>query len=219
MSIRSRLLCYSNWSSNFVPAARMSVPILRAAVNANPTSPSELWQAMVDRYDSAQAAQAATITDTNSIVVTDCGIDFVLKVATKLRDKPPLPKANHGAFRKEWRNPFLPPDPDLFVCHLSDTHSLVLNKFNIVPHHGLVITREFHPQEEPLNAEDLQATWDVMQVRCRSVLYYIWLPILRKTASGLLCFVQPTTETVTLTIAILRIFFLPGNAARWPCIL
>lgn len=135
-----------------------------SANNVMYSSPKELWQGILERYDAAQAAKASTLTDTNTEVITDGGIGFILKIATTLRDKPKAPAAGGNAPKAEWRNPFLPPDPDLFVCHLSTTHSLVLNKFNIVPHHALVITREFHLQEEPLNAADFEATWTVMQV-------------------------------------------------------
>lgn len=56
------------------------------------------------------------------------------------------------------RNPFLPYEEDLWVAHLSDTHTLLLNKFNVVPHHVLVVTRQFESQQDPLNSRDLAAT-------------------------------------------------------------
>ena len=63
-------------------------------------------------------------------------------------------------------NPFLPYDEDLWVAHLSATHTLLLNKFNLVAHHTLVVTREFEAQEAPLSAGDLAATRASMQARC-----------------------------------------------------
>lgn len=45
---------------------------------------------------------------------------------------------------------------------LSPTHVLVLNKFNVVPHHCLVITRQFENQSDPLNARDLAAAQRVL---------------------------------------------------------
>lgn len=48
--------------------------------------------------------------------------------------------------------------------HLSRTHTLLLNKFNVVAHHLICVTREFEQQTEPLNAADLEATWTAMQV-------------------------------------------------------
>ncbi len=147
--------------------------------NATTTSQSsKLWDDIVETYDRAQDLSASTITDTSTDVFLDNGVPFILKIAAVLRDKPkgPPPSSNTTESpkqpKKEWKNPFLPPDKDLFVCHLSETHSLVLNKFNIVPHHALVITREFIPQEEPLTAADFSATWQVMQAMPRGGLAY-----------------------------------------------
>ncbi len=38
-------------------------------------------------------------------------------------------------------------EPDLWVQHLSDSHTLLLNKFNLVAHHVLVVTRQFESQQ------------------------------------------------------------------------
>ena len=48
--------------------------------------------------------------------------------------------------------------------HLSPTHTLLLNKFNVVAHHLICVTREFEQQTKPLNTADLEATWTAMQV-------------------------------------------------------
>ena len=58
--------------------------------------------------------------------------------------------------------------------HLSPTHTLLLNKFNVVAHHVLVVTRQFESQQDPLNVQDMEATWAVMQVRCRHGLADGW---------------------------------------------
>ena len=63
--------------------------------------------------------------------------------------------------RPAFRNPFLPYEEDLWVGHLSDSHTLLLNKFNVVPHHVLVVTRQFESQQDPLNSKDLAATQQV----------------------------------------------------------
>ena len=123
---------------------------------AAPTA--ELWSKICSRYDSAQAKKASSFTDTDMEVFEDQGYGFILKIARNLRDKPKANKVSDGT----WKNPFLPPDKDLFVCSLSDTHSLVLNKFNITPHHVIIITNEFVQQEEPLSRADFAATWRVV---------------------------------------------------------
>lgn len=86
----------------------------------------------------------------------------------------PLDRDNAGS-KKEWRNPFLPYEEALWVSHLSDSHTLLLNKFNVVAHHTLVVTRAFESQQDPLNASDLGATWQVLQVRGRGRVQAGWL--------------------------------------------
>lgn len=56
-------------------------------------------------------------------------------------------------------NPFLPYEEDLFVTYISDTHLCLLNKFNVVDHHSLIVTREFEAQENWLNYGDFEALW------------------------------------------------------------
>ena len=50
------------------------------------------------------------------------------------------------------------------MCHLSETHSLLLNKFNVMPNHVLVVTRKFESQQDPPNCKDLAATVKVLKV-------------------------------------------------------
>ncbi|GAB4819124.1 hypothetical protein N2152v2_006170 [Parachlorella kessleri] len=120
------------------------------------------WTNVVERYEQAQAQQAASSIETNTELLEDGGVRFVLKIAAALRDKP-KPPAPSGGEKKEWRNPFLPYDEALWVQHLSPTHTLLLNKFNVVAHHVLVVTRQFESQRDPLNAQDMEATWAVLQ--------------------------------------------------------
>ena len=63
------------------------------------------------------------------------------------------------------QNPLLPYDENLWVAHLSKTHTLLLNKFNLVAHHTLVVTREFEAQEAPLSPQDMASTLIAMRVR------------------------------------------------------
>jgi ATP adenylyltransferase len=54
-------------------------------------------------------------------------------------------------------NPFAPPDAELVVGDLTPTHFGVLNKYPVVPHHLLIVTREFVDQETLLEAADFAA--------------------------------------------------------------
>lgn len=130
------------------------------AATDTPADTTVLWQQITERYDCAQQIAAANMMDTKTEVLSDGDMQFVIRVAARLRDKPKAPST--GA-RKEFCNPFLPYEQALWVANLGDSHVLLLNKFNIVPWHCLVVTAEFHRQEEDLDAGDLAATWRVMQ--------------------------------------------------------
>jgi len=54
-------------------------------------------------------------------------------------------------------NPFLPYDPDLFVAPISPTHIALLNKFNVIEHHLLLVTRAFEDQRCQLTQKDCEA--------------------------------------------------------------
>jgi ATP adenylyltransferase len=54
-------------------------------------------------------------------------------------------------------NPFLPYDPDLFVADITSTHLCLLNKFNAVDNHILIVTREYESQDNWLTLADFEA--------------------------------------------------------------
>jgi ATP adenylyltransferase len=134
-----------------------------------------LWADVCATYDRAQAARAATLTATRAELLDDGGVRFVLRVAAALRDKPRPPPASTDAAAAAAAarpNPFLPPDPALVVRPLPPAHLLLLNKFNVVPRHALVVTAAFAPQEAPLEAGDLAVTWAAMAGMPRGGLAY-----------------------------------------------
>jgi sulfate adenylyltransferase (ADP) / ATP adenylyltransferase len=59
-------------------------------------------------------------------------------------------------------DPFLPYEPDMFVADVSPTHVCLLNKFNVIDHHLLVVTRAFEEQDTAINAADFTALWACM---------------------------------------------------------
>jgi sulfate adenylyltransferase (ADP) / ATP adenylyltransferase len=80
------------------------------------------------------------------------GIRFVVRILANLQRKVAAKQAQPKNF-----NPFLPYDPNLFVTDLSPTHLVLLNKFNVMDHHLLIVTREFESQDDFLNAQDFEA--------------------------------------------------------------
>jgi ATP adenylyltransferase len=107
-----------------------------------------------------------------STLVEDVGgteVPWVLRLAAILKKKPTAAASpstlSAGEFKGKpvFINPFDPPEKALTVGHLSDTHTLVLNKFNVVEHHIIVITRTFQLQTDPLNKHDLDAAYAVLR--------------------------------------------------------
>lgn len=96
--------------------------------------------------------------ETRYEIVEQSGIPFVVYVLKNLQRK-----ANATQKRDKDFDPFLPHEPDLFVADLSDTHFCLLNKFKVVDHHLLVVTREFEEQLNLLNANDFAALWQCMR--------------------------------------------------------
>mmetsp|Transcript_5270 Transcript_5270/g.10790 ORF Transcript_5270/g.10790 Transcript_5270/m.10790 type:complete len:315 (+) Transcript_5270:1891-2835(+) len=58
-------------------------------------------------------------------------------------------------------NPFLPYEDELFVEAISVTHVCLLNKFQVSADHILLVTRDFHEQNETLSTADFEAVWTV----------------------------------------------------------
>lgn len=54
-------------------------------------------------------------------------------------------------------NPFLPPEPELTVAALGDSHLVVLNKFPVIARHLLIVTRDWEAQTATLTLADFSA--------------------------------------------------------------
>jgi ATP adenylyltransferase len=65
-------------------------------------------------------------------------------------------KRDTGGVRRE-ADPFASPEPDLFVADLSPTHYALLNKYNVLDHALLVVTRKDIDQEALLDPSDFDA--------------------------------------------------------------
>ncbi|KAF7731004.1 bifunctional AP-4-A phosphorylase/ADP sulfurylase [Apophysomyces ossiformis] len=88
------------------------------------------------------------------------GMQFEITFVPSLAKKP-VSKSDDNPVKAEKRNPFLPPDPALVVKELEE-HRILLNKFSVVPHHILIVTKEFKDQGQPLYPADLYVTWENM---------------------------------------------------------
>lgn len=112
---------------------------------------------LIDRMASvtrrAIRSDALVSLPTSPLVVEDGGIPFVVHVSELQKSKAKVKKIqNASSF-----NPFLPPDPELLIGEAGPRHVSVLNKFNVLPLHLLIVTREFEAQERLLNRDDFEA--------------------------------------------------------------
>lgn len=123
--------------------------------------PGTLWAKVSGRMQEALHSGALQFLPTESAFVEQGGINFLVRLLPQLIRKDEAKKkqdeeaVNSG---KEF-NPFLPYEEDLFVADVSDTHLCLLNKYSIVDHHILIITRAFEEQETLLTLQDFEAMW------------------------------------------------------------
>lgn len=94
---------------------------------------------------------------THQTAVQDWGVRFLVRMVDSLARKEAQRTRAPVERPQDVADPFLPPDPLLRVGVLSDTHMAVLNKFNVLPCHLLMVTRRFESQETLLGPADLEA--------------------------------------------------------------
>ena len=89
------------------------------------------------------------------------GVHFLVRILANLvrKEQAKQEQNQKRAFANKDFNPFLPYEDDLFVMDLSETHFCLLNKFNVVDHHILMVTRAFEEQDTWLTLKDFEALW------------------------------------------------------------
>lgn len=113
--------------------------------------PGTLWPTLLERTTHARRCGAIQSIATTPVVIEQSGVAFQVRVFTALAMKALATTSQSKA------DPFLPYDPDLFVTEVSPTHVALLNKFNVVDQHLLIVTRAFEEQETLLTRQDCEA--------------------------------------------------------------
>lgn len=97
-------------------------------------------------------------------ILEENNIPFIIRIVDNLNRKDKAKKEQNKTQKKDPNfNPFLPYEEDLFVGDISDTHLAILNKYNVVDHHCLIITRAFESQNDILNYNDFYALWTLLK--------------------------------------------------------
>eukprot|EP00188_Purpureofilum_apyrenoidigerum_P002011 Plantae.Rhodophyta-Purpureofilum_apyrenoidigerum.ctg21872.p2 GENE.Plantae.Rhodophyta-Purpureofilum_apyrenoidigerum.ctg21872~~Plantae.Rhodophyta-Purpureofilum_apyrenoidigerum.ctg21872.p2 ORF type:complete len:303 (-),score=53.79 Plantae.Rhodophyta-Purpureofilum_apyrenoidigerum.ctg21872:991-1899(-) len=89
--------------------------------------------------------------------VEDGPFRFVVRVLGNIEKK-----KDDGKKRGPDFNPFLPYDEEMFVAKAPPRHTFLLNKFNVVDDHLLIVTDSFEEQSSLLNKHDFAAMWMVL---------------------------------------------------------
>lgn len=110
------------------------------------------------RTREAIACGALQPIETAQVRLEDGGVGFLVRVVSSLRRKAAAGTASAIA-KGAPANPFLPPEPALTLGPISPTHLAVLNKFNVLERHLLIVTRVFEHQEALLTPADFQALY------------------------------------------------------------
>lgn len=123
--------------------------------------PGTLWQRIVTQTEYALQQGALLSIPTHYEYVEQQGVRFLVRILANLVRKEVAKQQQDQISTASGKpfDPFLPYEEDLFVAHLSPTHVCLLNKFNVVEHHSLIITKAFEDQEQLLTLADLEAMW------------------------------------------------------------
>ncbi|MGD1942345.1 MAG: phosphorylase [Leptolyngbyaceae cyanobacterium] len=118
-------------------------------------SPDSLWSLVQATTQQALQSGALAPIATQTCVLTAGELAFTVRVVDSLARKEAArsrPPQSAQPF-----NPFLPYEEALFVASLSETHVCLLNKFNVVDHHLLMVTRQYESQDDWLTQQDFAA--------------------------------------------------------------
>ncbi|KAF2666003.1 HIT-like protein [Microthyrium microscopicum] len=117
--------------------------------------------ALVDaQYSLAKSSKSLIYTSSElTTIKSSSNAPFQLRFCPSLAKKPTAQDKPKGPKP----DPFEKPTGDLFIANIPPAHLLVLNKFPIIDRHFILATRAFKAQTDPLEADDLTATYACLQ--------------------------------------------------------
>ncbi|KAM0421339.1 hypothetical protein ACHAPT_010870 [Fusarium lateritium] len=126
--------------------------------------PDSLWDQALTRFDGLKSNGKLFHGPYETTLYQTKDLKVAFQLAPQLNKKPildanaPERKSNHVK-----RNPFANPDPEFTLCHVGSSHTLLLNMYCVYRLSLLLITRQYAPQSDLLDASDLGASWAVLQ--------------------------------------------------------
>jgi len=142
---------------------------LRSPSPSSSYVPGQLFERVKQVTEAAKSSGHLFSIESTPQLVPDCGVEFIVRVAKALEKKPAGPARE---LTLSSQDPFLDPEPEMVVTALSARHRLLLNKYNVVPYHLLIVTTAFESQCDPLNTADFEAALGVMSEIRPALLFY-----------------------------------------------
>ena len=121
--------------------------------------PNTLWSKVEVQTQHALQCGALQSIATHCERIEQADISFIVRtlVNWKRKQEAKQQQDRKTAESGQFFNPFLPCETDLFLTNISDTHCCLLNKYNVVDRHFLIVTREFEQQDNWLTFADIAA--------------------------------------------------------------
>ncbi|MBN3856089.1 phosphorylase [Paraburkholderia sp. Ac-20340] len=119
-----------------------------------------LWPALRAQTRHALQCGALQPIETALTHLDEDGVRFAVRQVSSLARKEAARRTDAStasAPNTPRRNPFLPYETDLCVGDISPTHVALLNKYNVIDDHLLIVTRRFVPQTALLDQADFAA--------------------------------------------------------------
>jgi sulfate adenylyltransferase (ADP) / ATP adenylyltransferase len=124
-----------------------------------PLQPGTLQARTAEAIARARQSGALRPIETVQHTIQEQGIPFLVRLLAQSESEPSALDQKPKPQEPLAHNPFLPYDSALFVTDVSDTHLCLLNKFNVMEQHLLIVTRSFEAQETLLTLADFTALW------------------------------------------------------------
>ncbi|EIW83056.1 ATP adenylyltransferase [Coniophora puteana RWD-64-598 SS2] len=130
---------------------------------------ADVLSSLENKYEDARETGDLIFFPSEQIVKhEEDGIQYEIRVCTALKNKASVTTANNEVTESKKPNPFAPPyNEKLYIGDMYDAeedlyYAVLLNKFSVVPHHFLLVTKEFRPQTSPLLPSELYMTYSLL---------------------------------------------------------
>ncbi|OZG74573.1 hypothetical protein BTA51_06130 [Hahella sp. CCB-MM4] len=125
---------------------------------------NQLPSSLISRTRHALSSGALVSIPTQSVQIRDHELPFVLRVLSRNKERQAAATLTaDGSAPTGKTNPFLPYEQDLYVGHFNDNYVCLLNKFNVVPNHFLIVTATYQEQNQLLTPQDFEVSLQVLK--------------------------------------------------------